>query len=178
MSVLRGIVRLARFRAEGFAEFDTTNRALLTSLVPLIVFPVLMQITQGLWTQALFDLFFTTVTLLTPLVVTEFLARRWGREALWVRFAVASNWCQWVLPAMLMVALLVLRIGAHLGLPMDGNVIAPCLVVLALYGIVLQWFLARRGLDLSAGKAVLMVLAADLSTALLVGVPTMLESVQ
>jgi hypothetical protein len=177
MSVLRGIVRLARFRAEGFAEFDTTNRAFLTSLVPLIVFPVLMQITQGLWTQALFDLFFTIVTLLTPLLVTEFLSRRWGRQALWVRFAVASNWCQWVLPAMLMVVLLVLRIGSHLGLPLDGNVIAPCLVVLALYGIVLQWFLARRGLDLSAGKAVLMVLAADLSTALLVGVPMMLESV-
>jgi hypothetical protein len=81
-----------------------------------------------------------------------------------------------VLPAMLMAVLLVLRVGSNLGLPMNSSAVAPCLIVLALYGIVLQWFLVRRGLDLSAGRAVLIVLAADLSTALLVGVPTMLEA--
>ena len=134
----------------------------------------MLQIGQGDWQQALSDLLATLVALLTPLVVTEFFARRWGREALWMRFAVASNWCQWALPMALMAVIAVLWVAARLGLPTGEAVTGGCLVGLIFYGIALHWFLARRGLELSRGRATLLVLAADLLTGFLVVVPKLL----
>jgi len=171
MSALRGIARLARFRVDGFAEFVGTSQAVLNSLAPLVAFPLaggLLQAGQGEWQSALSDLLATIVALLTPLVVTEFLARRWGREALWLRFAVASNWCQWAIPMALMAIVLVLWMGAQLGMHPSKAVVGGCLIGLICYGIALHYFLARVGLQLPRGRAVVMVLAADLLTGLLV----------
>ncbi len=177
MSILRGILQLARFRAEGFATFSATPAGLLNSLAPLIAFPLvggLAELARGGARSALVDLLATIVALLAPLIVTEFLARRWGREAQWLRFAVASNWCQWALPIMLMGIVIVLWILANLGLPLGEGAIGASLVVLIIYGISLHWFLARSGLGLSRGRAALLVLAADVSTGLLVILPRLL----
>jgi hypothetical protein len=65
-------------------------------------------------------------------------------------------------------------VAAQLGLPTGDHVIGGCLVGLIFYGIALHWFIARRGLDLSRGRAALLVLAADLLTGFLVVVPRLL----
>lgn len=177
MTVLSGMLRLARFNAVGFAQFPASSAALLNSLAPLVAFPLvggLVQLLQGSVVSALSGLLATVVALLTPLVVTEFLARRWGRQALWLRFAVASNWCQWVLPMMLVAVVVVLWVLANLGLPVGGGALGAGIAVLILYGIVLHWFLARAGLDLSRGRAAVLVLAADLLTGVLIAGPRLL----
>ena len=46
--------------------------------------------------DALSDLLATLCALLAPPVLSFEVARLWGREAAWLRFATAFNWCQWV----------------------------------------------------------------------------------
>lgn len=179
MKIFSGVLHIARFRAEGMQAFGATPRALLNSLAPLLAFPVvggLLDMLHGQFISALSDLLATLVALLTPLVVTEAFARRWGREALWLRFAVASNWCQWALPVVLMAMLLCLWVLANLGLPVGPGIVSVGIVGLIVYGVSLHWFLARVGLDLTRGRAMIVVLAADLLTGLLVLMPRLLAA--
>lgn len=177
MSILLGIARLARFRADGFAAFAATPQALLNSLAPLIAFPLLgglIELGQGAWRAGIADFLATLVALLTPLVVTEFYARRWGRQAHWLRFAVASSWSQWALPMLLVAVVVALWFLAVLGLPMSKAVVGVCVLGIFGYGIALHWFLARQGLGLSRGRATWLVIAADLLTSVLVIGPRLL----
>jgi hypothetical protein len=165
-NVLLGVARLARGRPDGFASFGDTKQAFLASLAPLIAFPLVgggLLLVEGDGLPALTDMLATFCALLAPPVVSWRLARFWGREALWLRFATAFNWCQWTIPALAALLLLALGILMALGLP---NSVAGAMALLGMvgYGIWLHWFLARRGLDLSAGRAVLFVLAVNLVT--------------
>ena len=179
MSILTGIRRLARFQADGFLSFKATPQALLNSLAPLVAFPLvggLGELAQGNVATALSDLLATAVALLTPLVVSEFLATRWGAGSRWLRFAVASNWCQWVLPLGVMAIVIVFWTLAQLGMKLGSGVVGAAIIGLIVYGIGLHWFMARRGLGLSRGRATLMVLAADLTTGCLVVLPRVLAA--
>jgi hypothetical protein len=60
------------------------------------------------------------------------------------------------------------------GVPMRTTVILLCCVLLA-YAFWLQWFLARRGLDLSTLRAAGLVVAVNLLTIILVAGPQVLE---
>jgi hypothetical protein len=177
MKIVVGVARLARFRADGLEAFAPTTQALLNSLAPLVAFPLvggLLEVGQGQFLAAITDLLATIVALLTPIVVTEALARRWGVGAKWPRFAVASNWCQWVLPMLLMAMLVALWLLAHLGMPITTSVVGACVIGVLVYGFMLHWFLARAALGLSRGRAALMVLVADLLTCALVLGPRLL----
>jgi hypothetical protein len=94
-------------------------------------------------------------------------ARLWRREAEWPRFATAFNWCQWAIPVLGSVLLVVLGIMVTFGLPQHT---ARWLVVLGLvsYGMWLHWFLARHGLGLSVVRAAVLVLGVNLVTVLIV----------
>ncbi|HEX3405465.1 MAG TPA: hypothetical protein VHT74_34585, partial [Acetobacteraceae bacterium] len=102
-SIVVGIMRLARGRADGMLQFGTTREAFLSSLAPLIAFPlvggVLMLLGGGGFT-ALSDLFATLCALVAPPVLSFEVARLWGRQAAWLRFATAFNWCQWAIPVL------------------------------------------------------------------------------
>ncbi len=154
MSVLSGIGRLALFRAEGFADFTATPQALFNSLAPLVALPIvtaLAQIANGHAAGAATTLLGTIVALLTPLVVTEALARAFGAGERWLRFAVAYCWCQ------LAFSVVVVVFGG----------VTTLLTFLVFYGVALHWFLARQGLGLSRGRATLMVILTDLATGVL-----------
>lgn len=175
-NILLGVGRLARGRADGLAQFGNTPQAFLTSLAPLIAFPLVggaLLLANGGGLPALSDLLATFCALLTPPVLSWWFARLWRREALWPRFATAFNWCQWAIPVMASVLLVVLGILMAAGLP---NRVAGVIAVFGLvsYGLWLHWFLARRGLDLSAGRAVLLVLCLNLGTVALVLGPRVL----
>lgn len=175
-NILFGIVRVATGRADGIAQFGDTKEAFLTSLAPLLAFPLvgtLLMLGAGEGLAALSDLLATFCALLAPAVLSYEAARLWGRAAAWTRFAVAFNWCQWAIPVL--AALLAVLAGMLLTLGVS-NEAGVMLVVggLGAYGLWLHWFLARHGLDLSAGRAALLVVGVNLVTVLLVLAPRLL----
>lgn len=174
-SIVLGIVRLARGHADGMQQFGASRDAFLASLAPLIAFPLVggvLMLLGGGGLAALSDLLATLCALIAPLVLSFEIARLWRRQQFWLRFATAFNWCQWVIPLLGSVLLLVFGVLAALGLP---HQLARTGVVLALvsYGLWLHWFLARHGLGLSRLRALLMVLAVNFVTVLLVVGPRM-----
>ncbi len=175
-NVLLGVLLLARGRADGFAAFGDSPQAFLASLAPLIAFPLVgggLLLFGGDGLPALADMLATFCALLAPPVVSWWLARLWRREPRWLRFATAFNWCQWAIPAAAALMLLAVAALMAVGLP---NQVAGVAVVFGMvgYGLWLHWFLARRGLDLPPGKAVLFVLAVNLATVAVVVGPRLL----
>jgi hypothetical protein len=167
--IIRGIARLACGRADGLAQFAGTRQAFLASLFPLIAFPVLGELLVALRgdVPSLTDLLATLCALLAPPVLSFSIARHWGREALWPRFATAFNWCQWAIPAIAFLLLLAVSVLISLGMP---NETAGHLWILSLagYGVWLHWFLARRALNLSVIRAVVLVVVVNAATVALV----------
>lgn len=177
MSILRGIARIARFRADGLASFADTTQALTNSLAPLIAFPLvgaILEIGQGHALIAVSDLLASLVALLAPLVISEKLARLWGVRSAWLRYGVASNWAQWAIPMALLALLLTVVLVGQSGVMVTAQMVFAGVVGVVLYGLALHWFLARCGLGLSRLKALLMVLACDLTTIALVLGPRLL----
>lgn len=175
-SIVVGIMRLARGRADGLGQFGATREAFLASLAPLVAFPLVggvLMLLGGGGLSALSDLLATICALVAPPVLSYEVARLWGRETAWLRYATAFNWCQWVIPVIGSLLLVMGGILAGLGLPRAS---ASAGVVLGLvgYGLWLHWFLARHGLGLSGLRAVVMVLGVNFATVALVLGPRVL----
>jgi hypothetical protein len=175
-NILRGIVRVACGRPDGIDQFAGTSQGFLASLAPLIAFPLVgtfLLLLNGGGLPVIADLLATIAVLLAPPVLSFELARLWGRQDRWLRFATAFNWCQWLLPLLASVLLTCLAALLHGG--MSENTATGILVVgLGGYGLWLHWFLARHGLALSRLRAALFVVAVNLGTVLLVLVPRLL----
>lgn len=172
-TALVGVARLARGRADGLNAFGHTKGAFLSSLTPLLAFPLIGSLTSlfsGRLVRAVLELLAAVAALLTPPVVTHGLARLWGREAWWLRFATAFNWCQL---GLLIVAFGGLMVGFSVGGQGSGVSIV---AALALYGLWLHWFLARHGLGISSGRAVLLVLCVHAATTVVVLGPRVLAA--
>jgi hypothetical protein len=175
-TILRAMVRVAMGKPDGIQQFPGTVQGFLISLMPLLAFPVagtILLLQQGGGLPALGDLLATVAVLLAAPVLSYEFARLWHREAWWLRFATAFNWCQWLLPLLASVLLIVLGGLQQVGLPERA---ATGLLVLGIgaYGLWLHWFLARHGLALSPLRAVVLVVGVNLATALLVLAPRLL----
>lgn len=169
-SIVLGIVRLARGRSDGMQQFGATRDAFLASLAPLIAFPLvggMLMLAGGGGLTAVSDLLATLCALVAPLVLSFEVARLWRRQQFWLRFATAFNWCQWVIPCVGFVLLVVFGVLAALGVPRWAAQVGLLLGLLS-YAFWLHWFLARHGLGLSRSRALLLVFAVNLATALLV----------
>jgi len=171
---IRAVLGVARGRPEALSLFIATPQAFITSLIPLIVVPVL----NGLLTQReptlfriIVDLLTSIAALLVPPVLTHAIASRWGREAYWLRFAVAFNWCQLglLLAAMGGLLLLTTMAGPDMAILVVG--------IIGIYAIWLHWFLARHGLGLPPARAVMLVLAVHAATTLVVLVPRVISAI-
>jgi hypothetical protein len=180
MSVLRGIFLVGRFRRDGLAEFEGSRNAFLASLAPLIAFPLVgaaMVAGLGMIVEAATSFLASLVGLLTPLLISEVFARRWGVGERWLRFATASNWSQCIVPvvfgAMWVAAWMLVQIGV---LPPDDSVVMGILLVVLVYALAVQWFVLRHGLGLSRGRATLLMLGSGLVTGALVMAPQMLSA--
>lgn len=177
-SIMLGILRVARGRADGIGCFGATSQSFLASLAPLIAFP-LVGAALGLFTEgprrALTSLAMTICALLTPAVLSFELARFWHRSDAWLRFATAFNWCEWTLPVIACLVMVPLSIAINVGLDQTA---ASLLLIgcLGVYGLWLHWFLARKALGLSGGRAVLLVLAVNLATVAAVMGPRLLAN--
>ncbi|MGH7119493.1 MAG: hypothetical protein ACREFP_10980 [Acetobacteraceae bacterium] len=177
-AILAGLILLAQGCPEGFRHFGGSVQAFLASLAPLVAFPLvggLLIATSGRPAEGLMSFLETICVLLAQPVISEALAERWGRGDQWLRYATAFNWCQWLIP-LLAIALLAMG-GLLLSFGMPSGLIAPLLLTgIICYALWLQWFLARRGLDISALQAVALVVLVNLGTAILLLFPRLLAS--
>jgi hypothetical protein len=175
-SILVGILRIARGRADGIACFGSDAQAFLASLAPLVAFPLVGAV-LGAFTagprRALTDLAMTLCALLAPAVVSYELTRIWKRTDGWLRFATAFNWCEWILPVLACLIMVPLSVAISAGL--SENVAGPVLLgCLGVYGLWLHWFLARHALALSRLRAAALVLLVNLGTVIVVMGPRLL----
>ena len=173
-SPLVGVLRVARGRPDGFAQFDDTPRAFLASFAPLAA----IQVAPSLWLPsqgyaAVVNLLAAIVALLAGPVLSHALARQWGRETEWLRYAVATNWSIWAVLLFAAALAPVLLLLALLNVP---PVTAVAMFALGGVGYVLwlQWFIARHTLALPAGRALAFALLVDLGTFLLATMPQVL----
>lgn len=171
--ILLGIARLARGKADGLSQFGATRESFLASLAPLVAFPLvggMLMLLGGGGLDALSDLLMSLTALLAPPVLSFEVARLWGKEAHWLRFATAFNWCQWAIPVLGSLLLMVLGVLMMLGLPPQAaRLIA--VILLAGYALWLHWFIARHGLGLSGVRSAILVLAVNVATVALVVLP-------
>jgi hypothetical protein len=175
-SILLGIARLASGRVDGLRQFGATRDAFLVSLAPLIAFPLVgsvLMLLRGGGLYAVSGLLAALCALLAPPVLSFEVARLWGREAAWLRFATAFNWCQWVIPVIGCLMLLVVGILIGLGLPRAVAQVGVVLGIVA-YGLWLQWFVVRHGLGLSGPRAALTVVGVNLGTVIILLGPRMI----
>ncbi len=174
--VVLGIMLLARGRKAGLLLFGATREAFLASLAPLIAFPLVggaLMVLGGGGLEAFTDLLATLCALLAPPVLSFEVARFWGRQDAWLRFATAFNWCQWVIPVAFSILLLLFGMLSAVGLPSNAAR-AGVLAGLVGYGLWLHCFIARHGLSVSWPRAGAMVIGVNLVTVLLVVVPRVL----
>jgi hypothetical protein len=175
-SPARAVLLLARFRSEGLDRLNASPRGLLGALTPWIAFALvragISMAGDGAY-EALGGLLFTLIGLLAPLVISHAIARAWGRDESWLRYAVAFTWCQWVMPLALLLAMWGGGVLVRLGLPQDAA-LAVAFAALLGYALALQGFVARRALAVSRVRAGLMVVAVNIGTALLAVGPSLL----
>lgn len=175
-NILLGMLRVARGKADGMAQFGGTRQSFLASLAPLVAFPLvgaMLVLAGGKPLDALGELLGTLCVLLVPPVVSYELARLWRRDDQWLHFATAFNWCYWLVPLLGMLLMIVISLLTAVGLPEQAGVM---LLVASLggYGLWLHWFLARNGLQVSRLRAALLVVAINLAVAVLVLGPRLL----
>jgi hypothetical protein len=169
-SIWRGILQLARFNADGLREFGDTPQAFLNSLAPLLAFPLVggaMTLLGAGPRGALANILVSLIALLAPPVLSHLLASFWHREALWLRYAVAFNWCEAAV-FLAVVILLVLFAGRF------GMESAVWTLPAYVYWAVLHGFLAKRALRVSLLRAVVMVVFVNFGSFVLMVLPVAL----
>lgn len=167
---LAGAALLAAGRgAAGIAQFEGTVAAFGASLAPWAAFALVAaawRLLHGHPVAAVATVLGMVVAQLAPAVLSHALAVRWKCEAEWLRYATAFNWCQWVVPFAFVAALAVLGNGEP-----DEGAIEAAVVVVGVYALWLFTLLARHGLGLGWGRAVLLALGVNLLTGALVLLP-------
>ncbi len=171
--VLRGMGELARLQGRGVLRFSGTREGFLASLAALFLFVLASDVLQpwGGTVLAMLSLLLRGVVgLLAPLVLSELIARAFRRQALWLRYATAFNWTRWVMIAALLAAQVL--IGLLIGGGLDPRLaVAIGIGAVGVYGAVLDWLIARSGLQLSFWQAVLLVVVVDIGSGVLVLLP-------
>ncbi len=171
-SVGRGMWLVMTGKPEGIACFRGTAKAFFISLTPMLGFSLMavaLLWQNGQRRDALEQLLSTPAGILAGPVISHFLSLRFDREARWARYATALNWCQWgYLP------LFVIVMGLWAGAP----AIAPMLaLIVVVYAIWMQLFLARHGLALEWPRAIAVVAAVVVGNFVLVLGPNLLGPV-
>ena len=177
-SVWLGVARLARFRVDGFEQFGHTPQAFLNSLAPLLAFPLVSGVIRfvgGAGHEALVNVLVSVIALVAPAVISYYFALAWGSDALWLRYAIAFNWCE---AAMFLVAIVLLLLP---GTAMAADLalwafVLMAIAVLLAYWLILNGFLARHGLRISLLRAAVLVIVVNLGTGSLVKGPWLVES--
>ena len=177
LRILLAISRVARGRSDGLGLFGNSPQSFLASLAPQLAFLIvgdamLLAGVGGGGLLVIRNLLSSLCLLLGPQVLSYELARLWRRDAAWFRFATAFNWCQLVLPAIFLAMLLLITIAMPNA---DPSFAVPVMIgIVGSYGLWLNWFVSRKALGLSTGRAILFVLGVNIGTVALLIIPRVL----
>lgn len=180
LKAARGVARLARFDASGLDAFDATPQGLVNALTPWLAFSLAgcaLVAIAGDVGRAVSDLLASVAALLTPPVLSHALAGLLGRRPLWLRYAVAVVWCQWVMPPALLLALTGSFLLMSIGVPQDPAERLAMLALLA-YALCLNVFLTRKALNLGWWRAIAVVAAVNITTGAAVVLPGVIAMMQ
>ena len=161
-----GIMRLARGQVDGLAQFGATPQAFLASLAPLLAFSLVgagLLAGQAGFGGVLMILLVLVVAHLAPPVLSHAMAKYWDREDWWLRYATAYNWVQCALPLAALPLAVGMQVAVILGIP-PRTALSLGLLAFVVYALWLQWLLARHGLDLSRGRAAVVVALVHVGT--------------
>ena len=170
--LLGGIARLVVFNPAGFDAIEASTAGFLASLAPLLAFTLVgagAEVAVDGWRMGASSFLQMLCVLLGQPVISHFYARLWGREAHWLRYATAMNWCQLALPVVgLLLMLLTVVADGGLG---DGGGLSIVFGLLLVYSVFLNWFLAWRGLALGPWRGLGFLIVSTLTLALLLSLP-------
>ncbi|GAA4481565.1 hypothetical protein [Gluconacetobacter asukensis] len=159
--IFRGMMLLGRGRREGMSCFGVTSDAVLTALAPRVALWMVggvLTVAQAPTALSGAKILFSLCLVLTPVVLTHLLARLWGREALWPRYMAAALWCDWLVLFVMLAAVAVVATVTPAGMSLLHSALILNGIIFA-YNLWLTWFVARVGLALGAGRALLLLLA-------------------
>ena len=171
-----GLLLIGTGRAAGFAQFGGNADAFLASLAPLLAVLIVLGGVAA-WAGhpwiGLTAVLTGVCDLLAPAVIADLFCRLWHRRQHWALYANVLNCAQWLMLAALVLLLPLASLGTALGLPSQQA----ALLVMAAFGLYVMWFhwfTARHVLDISRGRALLVMLAVVFGTGLLLQAPMLL----
>ncbi len=177
--LLGAIARLVAFNPAGFDAIEASPAGFLASLAPLLAFTLVgagAELVVMGWRVGLDDGLQMLCVLLGQPVISHLYARLWHREAFWLRYATAMNWCQLALPVVgLGLLLLITLANGGIG---GVDTFAIVFALLFSYSVLLNWFLAWRGLALGPWRGLAFLFAVTLTLALVLSVPLGLRLAQ
>jgi hypothetical protein len=171
--VALGLLMVGLGKPAGFAQFGDSAEAFLASLAPLLAFFIVLGALIVWAGHPLLGLaFFLTMVcdLLAPVVIADVFCRLWHRRDRWARYANVLNCTQWLMAAamVILVPIAALVVSAGVSLPVATGAL---LIVFSLYVLWFHWFAARHVLDLSRGRALVVMLAVVFGTGLVLHLP-------
>ena len=171
-----GLLLIGTGRPSGFAQFGGNADAYLASLAPwlglLIVVSGVLAWTGHPWQAAAFFLL-AFCNLLAPAIIADVFCRLWDRRQHWALYANVLNCAQWLMLAAIVLLLPFASASVLFGLPQQSAA-GLLLAVLAAYTLWFHWFAARHALQISAGRAIVVMLCVVFGTGLLLQLPLML----
>lgn len=179
LNILIGIFELVIGRATGFMRFAVSPRNFVRATMILLAVPAILSllVLANYGTVLSLTTFLLMVcALLAPVLIAHRLARAWDRESWWLRFAIAFMWTRLGMIAIIALLLAAVTVLVALGAP-SKTVIGLVQSVLTIYVLWFDWFLVRQGLQVSAGRAVIGVLAMNAVTSMLIFGPVLLQQI-
>jgi hypothetical protein len=175
--ILRGLFLLAQGKPSGMREFDSSADAFYASIAPLIAFPLVfdgVSVANGQWQAGILGFLGQLCAVLALPVIIQAFAQATGREALWLRTAVALGWSFWIiLPAGLIAgfasaALVAAGMGQNTGAILVLGLVAG-------YLLWYRWFILRAGLGLGIWQAAILVGLTSAAIGLLTTGPALID---
>ncbi|AQS84520.1 MAG: hypothetical protein ABF876_05935 [Acetobacter aceti] len=157
-AILEGMTLLASGRAEGLQRFGNSIEHFLAALAPGLAMCLVGLLTVPLQKDPALGFIrveLSFCTLLALPVISHFFAKKWGREELWLRYATAGSWCEWIT---VLVSAIAMSLGTMLFSSVAGTPGFAMAIVMSsdVYGIWLGIFVAKIGLRLSWPRAALL----------------------
>jgi len=171
-----GLLLIGTGRSAGFVQFGATRDAFLASLAPWLGLVIVLSGTIAWAGKPIVALAFFLVTicnLLAPAVIADAFCRLWQRRENWALYANVLNCSQWLMVA----AFLLLLPLASLTVPLGASLQTATWLLMASwasYVIWFHWFAARHALNISRGRAVVVMLTVIFGTGILLQIPSLL----
>ncbi len=174
--VALGLLLIGTGRVAGFAQFGGSTEAYLASLAPLLGLLIVIGgviAWSGQPLKGLATVLTGVCALFAPPVIGDLFCRVWQRRQHWALYANVLNFSQWLMAA----SFLLLLPAASLSLAFGATANQAATAVIVLFGVYVlwfHWFAARHVLDLSRGRALVVMLAVVFGTGLLLQAPALL----